>query len=201
MIEEATSLIKAKARGPVVMTCIIKELALPSSHWYYWPSQGTRVTGNLCHWIDLGMAIIEASPKQVSVVSAVDGIPGDELTVAVVYEDGSRLNLVATNQGNPLRGVQEYIDIRQGDLTVSIDDFLVMTVQEGGDRRVRRSIIRDKGHARMYGDFSRRVQNGAHHSYPDRDLFVSSKIYLAVVKCVQEGGGTAPLSVDDSYQS
>ncbi|MBN2469059.1 MAG: Gfo/Idh/MocA family oxidoreductase [Deltaproteobacteria bacterium] len=187
MALKAAELIKAKGGGPVIMTCIIKELALPSYHWYYWPSQGTRVTGNLCHWIDLGTALIDASPKMVTVVSAVDARPGDELTVTVTYDDGSRLNLVATDHGNPLRGVQEYIDIRRGDLTVAINDFLVMTTQEGGRQRVHRSVIRDKGHTRMYRDFSRRVQTGAHHSYPDQDLLVSSTIYLAVVKCVKEG--------------
>jgi len=34
---------------PITMTCIIKELNIPTSHWYYWPSERTRITGNLSH--------------------------------------------------------------------------------------------------------------------------------------------------------
>jgi predicted dehydrogenase len=199
MAVEAFRLIREKGNGPVAMTCIIKELSLPTSHWYYWPTQGTRVTGNLCHWIDLGTAVVDAAPKEVTVVTADDARPGDELTAIVVYRDGSRLTLVATDRGNPLRGVQEYIDIRRGDLTVTIDDFLVMTVQEGGKKRVRRSIIRDKGHARMYRDFSRRVRDGSNPSYPHRDLLVSSMIYLSVVEGVAKGGGTVSFCIDDAY--
>lgn len=194
MAVEAARLVKAKGEGPVVMTCIIKELALPLSHWYYWPSQGTRITGNLCHWIDLGTSIIDASPTDVTVVFAAGAMPGDELTVVVVFDDGSRFTLVATDQGNPLRGVQEQIDIRRGDLTVTIDDFLVMRVMEKGNSRVKRSLIRDKGHGRMYRDFSRCVRNGSPPFYPDRDLLVSSLIYLTVVEAARNGGGTISLT-------
>jgi hypothetical protein len=68
-------------------------------------------------------------------------------------------------------------------------------VKEGGGCRVWRPLIRDKGHARMYRDFSRRVRSGALHFYPDRDLLVSSLIYLAVVEGARMGGGRIPLPV------
>ncbi|AJY71795.1 hypothetical protein RW64_20755 [Geobacter sulfurreducens] len=193
MAVEASRLVRAKGKEPVVMTCIVKELALPKSHWYYWPSQGTRVTGNLCHWIDLGTAIIDASPAELTVISATGAMPGDELTVVVIYDDGSRLTLVATDQGNPLRGVQEQIDIRRGDLTVTIDDFVVMRVMEKGNISVKHSLIRDKGHARMYRDFLRRARSGTAPSYPDHDLLISTQIYLAVVEAARNGGGTVSL--------
>jgi hypothetical protein len=151
------------------------------------------VTGNLCHWIDFGTAIIDASPAELTVISATGAMPGDELTVVVIYDDGSRLTLVATDQGNPLRGVQEQIDIRRGDLTVTIDDFVVMRVMEKGNISVKHSLIRDKGHARMYRDFLRRARSGTAPSYPDHDLLISTQIYLAVVEAARNGGGTVSL--------
>lgn len=195
MVEKAARLVKGKGKGPVTMTCIVKELALPLSHWYYWPSQGTRVTGNLCHWIDLGTFFINALPVQVTVVSNRSALAGDELTVVVIFEDESRLTLMATDCGNPLRGVQEYIDIRRDDLTVVIDDFLTMRCMERDRTRVYHSLIRDKGHARMYRNFSHCLRAGNKPSYSDRDLLVSSLTYLAVAEAALNGEGTITIDI------
>ncbi len=54
----------ASEDGPIVMTAIVKVPRIPPSHWYFWPSQGTRVTGNACHWIDLGRYFIRAAPER-----------------------------------------------------------------------------------------------------------------------------------------
>jgi hypothetical protein len=77
---------------------------------------------------------------------------------------------------------------------VTIDDFLVMGVMEKGRMRVRRALIRDKGHARMYRDFSLRVRSGSPCSYPDRDLLASTLVYLAVVEAASKGGGKLSIS-------
>ena len=62
---------RARARlwqetGPTSISCTVKELAFEPDHWYFWPNQGTRITGNLCHWIDLAVFLIEGSPLPVS---------------------------------------------------------------------------------------------------------------------------------------
>jgi predicted dehydrogenase len=174
-------------KGPITMTCIIKELMIPKTHWYYWPAQGTRITGNLCHWIDLGCYFIKQKPVSMTAVSPPGGLPGDELSLIVLFEDGSRLTLIATDRGNPLRGVQEYIDIRRDDLTITIDDFMRMKVQKGGQERVYRRIIRDKGHLRMYKEFLKNVSLGKEPLYPDDDLYISSTLYLSLTEMVLQG--------------
>lgn len=177
----------ARHSGPLVMTCIVKELALPASHWYYWPSQGTRITGNLCHWLDLGVFFIGRSPVKAMIVAPTDHPPGDEVTAVVHFEDGSRLTIVATDQGNPLRGVQEMIDIRRGDLTIIIDDFLCLKVQENGRQKIYRSMRRDKGHAAMYREFVNNLAGKESPLYPDADLSATSRLYLALTDAVRRG--------------
>jgi predicted dehydrogenase len=181
--------------GPIVMTCIVKELAVPPSHWYYWPSQGTRIVGNLCHWLDLGVHCIGQRPVDVSVVSPPDVPAGDEASVVVRFADGSRLTVVATDKGNPLRGVQEHIDIRRGDLTLVIDDFLGMKVQERGRQRVHRTVVRDKGHLAMYREFIRNAEEGGGAVYSDADLRRSAVLYLTARDAALQGDAS-PLALD-----
>lgn len=184
MVEKARDLLGTR-NGPIVMTCIIKELGLPDTHWYYWPNQGTRITGNLCHWVDLGTYLIGQPATHVDAVSSEKSIPGDEVTAVVTYEDGSRLTLVASDLGSPVRGVQEYIDIRRGDMTIQIHDFLRTEIQIGGRRNVRRSVFRDKGHARMYRQFLQDAEEEKGPRYPNLDLEISSGIYLSLLDAVR----------------
>jgi predicted dehydrogenase len=180
-IQKAREII-TQCGGPITMTCIIKELNIPLSYWYYWPTQGTRVTGNLCHWIDLGIYFIQQNPVSITAISASDKFPADEISVAVVFADGSLLTLIASDRGNQLRGVQEFIEIRRGDTTITIDDFLKMKVQKGGSQKFYRRIIRDKGHKQMYKKFLYLVNNNMNALYPNRDLFLSTNLYLSISK-------------------
>ena len=187
MILEAKAMLSC-CNGPLTMTCIVKELRLPKSHWYYWSTQGTRIAGNLCHWIDLGAYCIKQRPVSVYGVSVPENPAGDEVTVVVNYEDGSRLTVMATDQGNSLRGVQEYIDIRRGDLTVSIDDFLRMKIQRHGRQWIQRALFRDKGHKRMYCQFIDNIQKERAPEYSDMDLFYSTRAYLAARDSIFSSG-------------
>jgi predicted dehydrogenase len=169
----------ADADGPTNVTCIVKELRIPDSHWYYWPTQGTRILGNAGHWVDLGLSFIDAEPVSLVVTSAERSIAGDEISMAVLFDDGSRLTIVATKLGNGLRGVQEFIEIRRGDVTVRIDDFLAMRTERAGRRKVRRRRLRDKGHAAMYRAFVEDVAAGRRPAYSNRAILTTTRILAA----------------------
>jgi len=177
----------SEGKGPIVMTCLVKELSIPQTHWYYWPTQGTRITGNLCHWIDLAFFFIHSNPIHVTVNSPVGNCPGDEVSIFVEFQNGSRLTLMATEKGDRLRGVQEYIDIRRDDLTVVIDDFMKMIVSKKGRQRVYRKLIRDKGHRRMYEQFIRNSLDKKNPLYPDLDLATTTSLYLSISEMVKKG--------------
>ena len=172
--------ILAEHEGPITMTCIVREKNIPLTHWYYWPSQGTRVTGNLSHWIDLGVFFIQKKPVSFTSISASKKFVADEPAISVLFEDGSLLNIVASDKGNSLRGIQEYIDIRRGDLTIKINDFLNMTVQEDGRQKIYRSIIRDKGHRRMYDEFMKKCSKNMSPKYPIKDLLITTSLYIEI---------------------
>jgi len=185
----------ATETGPMTITCIAKIPRIPPTHWYFWPAQRSRVTGNACHWLDVGRYFIKAAPERLVIIGpdgGPSGLPGtgdgnDPISIAVTYADGSRLMVLVTDCGNSLRGVQEFIEIRRGDMTVTIDDYLRLRVQSGARQSVRRKLIRDKGHGRMYARFVENVRNGRDVDYPNADLTATSTQYLLASEALMAG--------------
>jgi predicted dehydrogenase len=182
MVRRAKGLLEGR-KAPLAVTCLVQEDAMEPSHWYFWRTEGSRVYGNLCHWIDLGVHLIGSRP--VELVNLADRDFQTASGVVVRFEDGSLLNLISGDQGDRLRGVQEYIDIRMGLLTVQIHDFRKMVVMHDGRRRVYRSLTRDKGHKQMYRTLSDSVLNSLRPRYPSTDFVRTSvlteEIYRALV--------------------
>ena len=180
---------RARARlrgesGPTSIACTVKELAFEPDHWYFWPNQGTRITGNLCHWIDLAVFLIEGSPLPVSLTMS-PRVPGtapgsdEERVLTVTFEDGSLLTVLATIRGDDIRGVQEQLEIRRGRTTITIDDLWKLRVRSEGLERSSRTMFRDKAHSTMYREALGRIVSGQPAIYPLRDLVVVSAIQIA----------------------
>ena len=180
---------RARARlrqetGPVSISCLVKELTFEPDHWYFWPNQATRITGNLCHWIDLAVFLLEDKPAPVSVTLS-PRMPGtepgsdEERVLTVTFEDGSLLTVLGTTRGDDIRGVQEQIDIRRGKTTITIDDLWKMRVRSGGIEHYTRTLFRDKAHTTMYREALGRIVAGKPAVYPVRDVAVVSAIQIA----------------------
>jgi predicted dehydrogenase len=184
-VRRAKELLATK-KGPTTVTCIVKEKVIPMSHWYYWPTQGTRIVGNATHWIDLGMHLVDAMPIQINSMSSSTRFPADDAAISVHFDDGSQVNIIATDRGNGLRGIQEYIDVRKDELTIEMNDFLQFRVMEGGGSSTTRHIIRDKGHKRMYVEFLERCRGGHEAVYPTQDLEYISRLYLDIKDALME---------------
>jgi predicted dehydrogenase len=169
-------------RGPTSITCTVKELPFQPDHWYFWANQGSRFTGNLCHWIDLAVFLLNDASLPVSMTLSPRvvhyAVDDEERVLTVTFDDGSLLTIFGTTRGDETRGVQEYIDIRRGGTTITIDDLWKMRIRSGGIERYYRSPFRDKAHSRMYREALRRVSKGEDAVYGVRDLIVVSAIQI-----------------------
>ncbi len=161
---------------PVIISLTVNEVKINSNHWYQWPNQGTRLTGNACHWIDLCQYLIGSEPIELTVNRSQNSM--DDCCLVVCYKNGSLATMTFTDKGCGTRGVQELIEVKQNDATYRIDDMLSLTVDKmNRTRSVYRSVKRDKGHKRMYESFSRSVLGGRIQSqYPLTDLELVSEI-------------------------
>lgn len=199
----------ARESGPTSISCVVKELTFQDDHWYFWPNQGTRITGNLCHWIDLAVGLIEGSPMPATVTLS-PRLPGtepgsdEERVLTVTFEDGSLLTVLGTTRGDDIRGVQETMDIRRGHTTISMDDLWKYRVRSNGIERYARTLFRDKAHTAMYREGLGRIKNGQPSVYPVRDMVVVSAIQVAASDLARtdERAATLPdwisLAIEDS---
>lgn len=177
----------AEERGPATIVASIREVDITPDHWYLWPNQGTRVAGNLCHWVDLAIHLlgpgreavaVSVSPRVSSAPTGVDA----ERTFSIAFNDGSSVALVPTGRGDSVRGVQEQIEIRRGPLTLRLDDLWKLSGLRAGWPIRQRTIWRDKGHFRMYAAALRRFQSGTAAAYPAEDLRRVGEIQLAATE-------------------
>ena len=178
----------AGERGPTSIVCTVKELPFAPDHWYFWPNQGTRFTGNLCHWIDLAVFFLQGSPRPSS-ITLTPPVPGsktddEERVLTVTFDDGSLLTILGTTRGDHIRGVQEQIEIRRGGMTVMIDDLWKMRVRRGGIERFSRTVFRNKAHGRMYDEALSRLERNEPAVYSVNDMLIVSAIQIAASEMV-----------------
>ena len=83
--------------------------AVSTQYWYFWANQGTRFTGNLCHWIDLAIFFLNdgALPVSVNLSPRVSGsvVDDEERVLTVTFDDGSLLTILGSPRGDHVRGV------------------------------------------------------------------------------------------------
>lgn len=169
--------------GPVTLTCVVREATIPRGHWYYWPSQGTRISGNICHWIDLAFLLCgKKDPVRISLLAPViEGRRDEETCVVIEFSDGSQATVVGTGRGDGTLGIEEHIEARRGASTFTISDYRAAVWKRGG--RVVKSWrgMRDRGHRAMFRSCARWVQSQPSQEpldYTLQDLWVPTLITI-----------------------
>lgn len=177
--------------GPTFVSITVNEVQINHSHWYHWKNQGTRITGNGCHWIDLCQFLIDSNPVKLNLIHS--DKDKDDCVLIIKYEDGSVVSIFMSDKGNNLRGVQERIEIKKDNLTLLIDDYCSLTVDTDKGRSKKRRLVRDKGHKKMYQAFKRKIDNDLHDkepfetTYPLKDLKIVTKVTSTFSKMLQHG--------------
>jgi predicted dehydrogenase len=123
---------------------------IPNDHWYRNASEGTRVCGNMGHWIDLSIHILawRSIPKvfRISIVYSNLNEPDDNICVNLTTDEGDLISIVLTARSEPFEGINESINIQYNNTIAKIDDFRRMVVWKGGKKIKRRYYPKDVGH-------------------------------------------------------
>ena len=134
--------------GPLSLSFFIVGHKLPQDHWYFLEKEGGRILGNLCHWIDLTLHLIdkghEIFPCRIKTVTADD--PDSNFIISVSFNDGSLATYTFSAKEYSFEGVREFMQVHKGELLVNISDFERM---EGWqmERTFSKTLFRrDQGH-------------------------------------------------------
>lgn len=182
--------------GPTRVDFMVQGYRLGRAHWYRWPDQGTRIAGNLVHWIDLGYRLVgRLLPSWVDVSVPTDPSEADRDTIAlfVGFEDDSRITIRFSTGGDETWGIRESVRVEKRDLTAEVDDFCSLRISRAGLGQHRR-YRRDKGHAALIRTLALRMRDGQWDPGMVKDTARGCAIQLAAQAALAEGGGRKGVS-------
>lgn len=182
--------------GPLTFSAFITGHFLPLNHWYRSPSEGTRICGNLGHWIDLFIHLMyhRGLPELLTIrlTPANPHVPDDNLCLAISTDKADLCSITFSSHSEPFEGIRETINVSFGSDIYTIDDFRAMTHFSGYRKRTYNYFPKDVGHkACVTQPFS---------SSPTRDpleVFDSSLLVLHVASMAKSGEFHSVYSIPD----
>ncbi|MDQ3728928.1 MAG: Gfo/Idh/MocA family oxidoreductase [Actinomycetota bacterium] len=136
----------AAQSGPVMLNWFVAGHAIAPDHWYYRPEEGGRVLGNLCHWTDFTLRMIDPAARYPITVTPTRATqPDSDIAVSYVFGDGSIAVITFSAKGHAFEGVREHLELHRGDLLLSLDDFKEVRAHARERRSRTRLRYRDHG--------------------------------------------------------
>lgn len=140
------------ANGAFSLSYVINGHQLPPDHWYRNSNEGTRICGNLGHWIDLTIHVLawRGLPGwvDVQIAQANRAEPDDNLTVTLTTDRHDIVTMLLTARSEPFEGISEFVNFQYNDLIAHIGDFRCLTIWQGVSKRTWRFSPKDVGHER-----------------------------------------------------
>lgn len=168
--------------GPIMINWFVAGHAIEDDHWYFKSSEGGRILGNLCHWSDLTLELVDVQnrlPCRI-VPTSPRGAKSDFVT-AIEFADGSLAAITFSAKGHTFEGVREVLNLHKGNVLAEIKDFKTLSVSRGAVRQVFNSRHRDHGHGANIINSFRGVREKDATRQSDRNHIVTTaKLFLAI---------------------
>lgn len=138
---------------PFTINCFITGHMIEKNHWYRDPKEGTRICGNIGHWLDLAIHLLSwrgSLPdllKTTVLPSDIDE-PDDNISISMVSDKHDLISIVLSSRSEPFEGINETINIQFDKITAKIDDFRKMHVWIDDVLIKKRYWPKDVGHKR-----------------------------------------------------
>lgn len=119
--------IKGK-KQPISLNCFISGHKIEIDHWYRNPAEGTRICGNMGHWIDLMIHLFSQrgvipSIYYIQITCADLSEPDDNITVSISTDYHDITSICLTSRSEPFEGINETINLQCDNIIAKIDDF------------------------------------------------------------------------------
>jgi predicted dehydrogenase/threonine dehydrogenase-like Zn-dependent dehydrogenase len=157
---------------------------IPHDHWVQQPSEGGRIVGELCHFIDWARHIVGAPLRTISATGLSNGTRYnlDNLTVTLTFTDGSVANLLYLANGDSTVG-KEYFEVFCEGGVARLEDFKVLElVRERKKTRLRSRP--DKGHRREFEMTVQAIVAGERSPIPFDEIVEVTEATFAVAEAI-----------------
>ena len=135
------------------LNCFISAHDIQKDHWYRNPEEGTRVCGNIGHWLDLMIHIYNWRgyiPKDFLVQIAYSNKkePDDNISISITTPEGDLTSITISSRTEPFEGINETINFQYDTIIAKIDDFRKITIWDNEKKYTQKYFPKDVGHKR-----------------------------------------------------
>ncbi len=172
--------------GPYYINYRVNAGVLPSDHWLFDPEQGGgRIIGEVCHFIDLIRAFIQAPLIQVYAqpITGPKESTKDNAVISLKYQDGSAGTISYFAVGDK-DFAKERIEIFGDQEVCIIDDFKKLLFSEDGKtKEIKQN--QDKGYANEIRAFFDAIRNGGTSPIPFSEIIETTLATFAINESLQ----------------
>jgi predicted dehydrogenase/threonine dehydrogenase-like Zn-dependent dehydrogenase len=172
---------------PLLINYRVSAGRLRPESWYLEPSQGGRIIGEVCHFIDTAQFLAGSLPRRLSAVTtekSADPRNVQNLSISIEFEDQSVASILYAADGST-RTEKEYLEVFGGSKTGKIFDFKTMILAH--DRKQKRvPFIAGKGHSEEMTFLLRSLMTGEIPISFD-SLIATSRATFAVIESLRTG--------------
>jgi predicted dehydrogenase len=172
-------------REPMLMHARINAGCLPHEHWIY--SQGGRIVGEFCHFVDLARSVIGSPIHSVAATGLPNGTEyaSDNVAVALKFADGSVANLLYLANGD--RSIpKEFVEVFCQGAIARLHDFRTLELARDGKIQKFKS-VQDKGHRRELQLTIEAIRSGKPSPIPFEELVEVTEATLLVQHALATG--------------
>ena len=134
----------------ITLNCFVSAHKLPTNHWYRDINEGTRICGNVGHWIDLGVHILSWTKLpdrwDIQVAYSNPSVTDDDISISLTSSRGDLIVIVITSRTEPFEGINETLNFQQGEVICKIDDFRSSTIWKNEKLIKKKYSPKDVGH-------------------------------------------------------
>lgn len=182
---------------PITLNCFVTAHQLPSNHWYRGLNEGTRICGNVGHWIDLGVHILSWTklPDKWDIHIAFSNPleTDDDISISLTSSRGDLIVFVITSRSEPFEGINETINFQQGEVICKIDDFRSSTIWKNETLINKKYSPKDVGHNHSICQPFEET-----HSRDWDEVVNSSLLMIHIADMVKNSKKYSPFSFSDS---
>ncbi len=187
---KATKLIRENLSdkdAPLTIQSFVVGHAINHDHWYYDPEEGTRICGNIGHWIDLSVHLLSQSniPDYWDINVAYGDIKNREenISISMTSNRGDLVMITFSVRGEPFDGVTETINIQHDNLMVKIDDYQSMKLWKEDFYRNYKFWPKDVGHS---NSVTQMFSKNNEYKRPWKEVLYSTILMLQITDMVKE---------------
>ncbi len=167
---------------PKTIVITINAGAIPAEHWTQDPSEGGRIIGEGCHFVDL-LRFLAGSPIVSHSVTAspTSGVPADNVTFSLRFQDGSIGTVHYLSSGSKMYP-KERVEVFAGGGILQLDNFRQLRGFGWPGFRSMSLWRQDKGQVNAVAAFMAAIRTGGSSPIPFAELLEVSAFALAVAR-------------------